>query len=763
VGRAIGMLQRRNLIFGSIDMSTMLRIIFLSLAVLLFQSQVSAQANIEESVYLHTNGQTLITGETLYFSAYCTSALTGKPSPLSKILYVELVGEKGAIHQAKVELKDGRGNGELFLSSMIGTGKYQLVAYTRWMRNFETLYQVPITIINPYETFKADMVAGELSPAIQFFPACDILVANLDNTVAFRLTGISANVQAYKGKIVNNEGETVAEFASDIYGLGQFVFKPKQGEKYEAILESPAGALSFHELPKIQKTGTIISLDDSKNFIDVKIQTMPNTDEYGYLVIKSKSTKTRINTKLNGSHLIDKKTLDAGMIQFSVIGLNNAILANRMFSPDFNVLKGEESTETYSPRQPVTKALNLAAGNYSVSVRKKGNFLQSSHSHVLTSAIERSLASTAVDANTYFSDERMKPNAETFFLTSTFLASASFNPRITIMPEVREELLSGKVTKLNGETGENVNVVFSAPDSPYHIRGIVADENGRFNMPFESSSEPFSAYLCTWPVSEEYIFEMDYQFLDKYPAFDYRLTPLDSNQVKEVVAWSIRNQIENAYYKMPKNEEGESKWLPQFQYDFIYVLDEYTRFRTIKETFTEYMPSASVRENRTPIFKSFFDYSAIQENYAPLLLLDGVLVDDKKLVDYSPYKVERISILNNRYFLGPLVLDGVISFETKEGNVDKFSLEGDHLKIDLLGVKPFSRQTPIVNQPKSSEKIPDQRDQLYWNPFLAVSDNQKLEITFHTSDVVGMFELVVEGYDFGGKPVSLVQEFQVKE
>src|SRR5690606_13986345 len=116
-----------------------------------------AQQGVREQVYVHVNNHTFISGETIYFSAYCNSQLTDEPSGLSKILYVEIVGKDGPVHQQKVYLNEGKGNSQFFISSLVPTGQYYLIAYTQWMKNFDDYFQSPVLIINPFESYPNEL------------------------------------------------------------------------------------------------------------------------------------------------------------------------------------------------------------------------------------------------------------------------------------------------------------------------------------------------------------------------------------------------------------------------------------------------------------------------------------------------------------------------------------------------------------------------------------------------------------------------------
>jgi hypothetical protein len=106
-----------------------------------------------ERIFVQLNSTLLLTGETLYFQVFCRQAKDNRPTRLSKVAYVELIGENGTpAFQAKVALEKGSGHGDFFVPSNFSSGNYTLVAYTRWMKNFttESFYRNQVTIVNPF-------------------------------------------------------------------------------------------------------------------------------------------------------------------------------------------------------------------------------------------------------------------------------------------------------------------------------------------------------------------------------------------------------------------------------------------------------------------------------------------------------------------------------------------------------------------------------------------------------------------------------------
>lgn len=106
-----------------------------------------------ESVYIHFNSATLFVGERLYYNLYCLNSATEKLSSLSKVAYIELVGEnKKVIFKHKLKLNDGTGQGDFKIPTETPSGNYKIIGYTQWMRNDgeANLFYGNITIINPY-------------------------------------------------------------------------------------------------------------------------------------------------------------------------------------------------------------------------------------------------------------------------------------------------------------------------------------------------------------------------------------------------------------------------------------------------------------------------------------------------------------------------------------------------------------------------------------------------------------------------------------
>ncbi len=96
-----------------------------------------SQENPRERVYLHFDNTSYYKGEHIWFKAYLVEEETLQPSPLSRILYVELVNPIGyPVETLKLLVRNGQTSGSFLLKDTLNAGFYEVRAYTAWMLNF---------------------------------------------------------------------------------------------------------------------------------------------------------------------------------------------------------------------------------------------------------------------------------------------------------------------------------------------------------------------------------------------------------------------------------------------------------------------------------------------------------------------------------------------------------------------------------------------------------------------------------------------------
>ncbi|WP_157716195.1 hypothetical protein [Roseivirga echinicomitans] len=710
---------------------------------------VFAQApNVRERVFIDVNAHDLLVGETLQYSAFCLSNTTNKPSSLSKYLYVELVGEGGVIFQRKHQLENGKTSGEFFVPSSTQTGQYYLVAYTRWMRNFDDVAQAPLVFINPYQGhINSAIVAADVE--VEFSTVSGALVTNVNNNVVFKVHQ-GDKLLSRKGRVISEGGKQIADITSDANGIGAFEITPEKETNYQLLLENPEGGFQFFDLPISTDTGVGLNILHSDDQIEL---TPVGEVKFGRLYIKHQG-KVIIERDVQSTYPIRIKRTELPQDVLSV-SFKDAQGISRFVAPLFNTKLGQEtSPTTFETRSPIVMEQHLAKGSYSVSIRKTFASQQPQLHSIF------SKEGLSLPGNLDYNELQRASSFET-------IENKPLPEYISFLPEYRYQLLEGTLkTERDTVSVVNKNVVLSLTgESTLNMSVARTDREGRFLLEYQTVNrgKTTAAHLSMPEFDNEYSFELSNNFKEEHRLNFFPIV-IDTTQLAEIRERSIISQLENAYFTPFIDSSEVENNIPTTINSFTahYEFDDYVRFRTLKEHFVEYIPVAGVREKRG--VKRFVVHILDQSfNYEmeSLVLLDGVPVNPSDLLEFSPYRIKSVDVANKRYFFGSLIADGVLSFNTIEGNLGGFDITANHLAFDLL--------TPEVKTPQLETdyikdlRIPDSRIQLLWLPDYKVNQEGTQQIQFNTSDVEGDFELVIEGFTEEGIPISIIKKFMVKE
>ena len=91
----------------------------------------------QERVYLHFDNTSYYKGERIWYKAYVVDGRDFSATPLSGILYVELLNPIGyPVETQKLVISNGQADGAFLLSDTLNAGFYEVRAYTAWMLNF---------------------------------------------------------------------------------------------------------------------------------------------------------------------------------------------------------------------------------------------------------------------------------------------------------------------------------------------------------------------------------------------------------------------------------------------------------------------------------------------------------------------------------------------------------------------------------------------------------------------------------------------------
>jgi hypothetical protein len=433
----------------------------------------------------------------------------------------------------------------------------------------------------------------------------------------------------------------------------------------------------------------------------------------------------------------------------NVTSSQKGIIKNENNPTARNTFKSKDVTlnlnkKTFSNREQINLQVESLSeiGNYSLSVRKAEDLIQNPplNAKEYVTSYSQTIGDLALDKNEM------------------------------ILPELRGEMITGKVfSKKESNDVTNKTVALSIPGNSYTFKIAKTNQSGKFI--FNIDQAYYSSEIVLQITDDDR--ENFYIKLDKPNTVDHSIIPFQSNldltpdMKNSIQERSIASQIENAY--LTKKTDSIAKiTIPDSFFDpnaKEYILDNYTRFPTLKETIIEVVTEMYFKQKENNYTLHIRDTNFITEEIPEpsLVLIDGLLIQNvNELFDYKTENIYKISIIPGIYYYGPKAFNGIISFTTKNNDFTS-KMSGDHILKATIS-KPLAKKVyyqPDYTDKAKYDRIPDYRNQLLWLPELTLNHSKKT-ISFYASDISGTFEIILEGFTDKGIPISLKEIIEVK-
>lgn len=796
----------------------------------------------QEKIYIHTDKPYYVTNEDIWFKAYLMVGPYQVPDTLSSALYAELIdSSKNIIDRKVIHMQEGLGYGDFNLSPDFHPGKYILKAYTRYMQNYDPAFYfrkwidiLPAGLkkdskIN--KTTDTDKVRqsieeqyGRIPLHMQFFPEGGYMIENLQNIIAFKISGPDGKGVDAEGTVRDSAGEDIVTFKSKKFGLGKFLFTPKQGEKYHASFVFGNHTYTF-PLPQGKKNGYVMHLNTIGNNIYILVRnnmviSMKNTFVIGqfrgfpFITIHAKPDLDYINTPIN------LKELPSGIIQFTFFDAGGIPQCERLI---YNENEKEKinftihsNKKTYKKRENTDFYIDCAdldgkptLTNLSVSITNTSIIKPDpDRSNIMSYFnLESDLKGTIENPGYYFNPD----NKDRLELLDILMLTHGWRRFVW------KEILNGQSQKLQ-----------YPPESGFDIEGNLVD--------FYNQAKPQSGFVRL------FIFENKFYYTELQTNgngwFDFRgLDIFDSTQVV-LQAWrerpkgkkinlgkssKIKNDLAIKIDPVTYTPVIPDSW-PDYlnpdidfsgllqQNHFIQKIDSAYDQRTIvlNELLVQdskitgngpyekpgklyrepsdriLLDSLSDGDQSLPLFDLIRKYipgvnyhgvppdlqitmrgpTSMGGDNQPLMLLDGVPVEINYMYFFPATEVDFIDVLKSgkAAIYGARGSNGVIAVYTRSGS-------GTQSQEGRMGVTNFiypgyymAREfyTPDYDIKDEKHIKPDYRRTLYWNPSLTTDKQGMITFSFFTSDETGEYRVNIEGMTYSGIPVVREYYFNVK-
>lgn len=753
--------------------------------------------NLQEKIFLHTDRNSYVAGEILWFKVYNTDASFHKPLSISSVGYLEILDEGNKpVLQTKVSLSEGKGNGSLYLPVSLVSGNYRIRTYTRWMKNYsaDLFFEKRITIINTLKEQKSDMKVPADKYDVQFFPEGGNMVAGIENRVAFRITDQTGKGVKFEGVVVDEAGNKIVSFSPLRSGIGSFLLKPRPGIRYKSVIVFSDGRTLEQALPGTLERGYVMSLKDKKDSVIIDLSSNIPEGDAVYLFAHA-ANKIEFGSRIilnRGRKQVSfsKDELHEGITHFTLFDQNTKPVCERLY---FNALKesrlqlsSKSDSADYGSRKRVSVDIQAstissipAIADLSLSVYRADSLQQESSPSILSYLyLGSELRGNVEDPEYYVTNDNPEASVALDNLMLThgwrrFKWEEVLSPQPLLpefIPETSFHIVTARLfDKSNRLPVRDVPFSLSIAGRVNQFYSGTSTSDGKINFFTKDLVGNHPLILQTSTNNQGYSIEITNPFSDK---FSSRLLPkltLLDNTTGTLLVNSINMQAWNIYNRRRLNKFTESDVRSLPFYGSIkerYLLDDYVRFPTIEEVLREYVLSVGVRRREGKLVMQVYS-GVVNESFfdeQPLVLLDGVpILKSEKLFSFDPLKVKSIEVLPKRYFFGTEVYGGIILFKTYKNNLEGMELDANASVIDYEGLQQsrefYSPRYDTAEALKS--RLPDFRNLLFWAPDVITDKAGNAKVSFYTSDRNGLYIVDIQGITSEGKAGSFRFSFNV--
>lgn len=344
-------------------------------------------------------------------------------------------------------------------------------------------------------------------------------------------------------------------------------------------------------------------------------------------------------------------------------------------------------------------------------------------------------------------------------------------PEALFKPEYAGMLITGKITdKRTGQPAPNVTAWLSAPSNYFHLATATSDNDGNIEWDLGLLYGTTELVVQTNGPANKNPYRVDI-------LSPYSTAPIQTNTASTsiptpqttLLQHSIAAQTQNAY-RPDLRQHYTALAAPEDTTAFYgrpdkrFMLDDYTRFQTMEEVMREYAKETRIR-NRNGDFSIYLQSDQANQMFfdnSPLILMDGMPVKDfNNIIHFDPLKIRKMEVVGKRYYLGDTLYNGIISYSTYQGDLAGFPLDSSAFIQEYDGIQPHREFYSPTYEPDTTQRIPDLRNVLYWDPNIK-TEKGKQTVDFFTSDWPGRYAIIVQALTSDGQRIKSIAEITIQ-
>lgn len=722
--------------------------------------------NYEERVFVKTDKSLYISGEIIWYSVRLYDGVSGSLSDKHSFVYIELLDSlNNSVVRHVAEVKNGGGSGSILIPTEVLSGYYFLRAYTMMMKNYgpDAFFHKPLTIVN---TFKPLVQNKKIKYALEVKPEGGSFAAGLPNKVSVILRDQFGQLRPFVGMVTGSSGDTAAILYGNA-GYDEFNITADNGERYAVqVFLSDGETIVKHISADRTKYVSMITEESEEAFSVDLYKGNSATGNYQLKLLhqnKEVVTKDVVWNNQDAARLmLVKSAFPKGIAELQLTDGKN-VLASRLLynNHEDKSIVPEINLNRTSFEKRETVEMDIRAGNSN----SKGKLLI----YVIREDVPEDeefdyyrLVASEIKGlpGNMISDAYRKGILNKLLVHAAPAQTAAANDHF-FKEEIGKQRVSISVKDKAGNPVKGANVYLSRRSTAIRLYGGKTDNNG--NIELEIIPDYANKELII-QTDGDYNIEVASPYSNKFadiPLPEFRLLPEWESYIREA---SINLQVEMSFNASRWNNFADPVADSSAFYhtpDYFYYLDDYKRFPSVDETITEFIFLGRVRKQDKKRTIHLFDLEREEFLKDPLILLDGVPVfDPEQVLDYDPYRIKRIDIINSRYFYGPFVFSGIISFRTFTGRMDEFNFPAHVKRISYEQPELLRLFNNIqYREGLAYETLPDNRNILLWQEFEDADFSGP--VRFSTSDLSGNYKVVAEITYADGRTATAYKTIQV--
>jgi hypothetical protein len=757
-----------------------------------------------EKLYIHFDNTIYVPGQTVWYKVYLQS--TESVDDISRNVYVDWYDDAGKIINRNISpVANAVSWGNFEIPKNYAGNKLNVVAYTKWMLNFDSafLFKKTMEVTGP-ASISNDYTAIPSKISLQFFPEGGELVENISSVIAFNAVNSAGMPVTVKDiSLKNKEDQEIAVFSTEHDGMGSFKITPVHGEAYTAEWKDPAGNLHRTKLPDVKTNGLVLTISSQKRsgrqlfsierpeILDERFRHITIVATMQQQVVFKAAANFENKTTIIGS--LPVTSFGSGILQVTVFDNGQHPVAERIVfvnNNDFRV-QADLITDTlnltkHGKNQYSIHLSDTMPASLSVSVTDGRASSDSCHNIISHMLLSSEIKGYVHNPAYYFSstDDSVVNQLDLVMLTHGWRkfvwgqVLADKMPALDYAKDTGYLSISGKIDGVSGKRiakTETMNLILLAKDSTKRFIFSPLDSDGRFhenNLILYDTTKIYYQLNKTIGESTHQV-NISTEFLSfdstrKIPANQFFLqdttglalaqrTAEEEKQMEELQKNNVLKEVVVNTTAKTRTEKLDDRYTKNTMFkrtlahSFNVVDDPFGPNATNVLSYL-YTKVAGLKVDNPFSYAPNVTYRGGE----PAFFLDEVQVDASTLSSISMNTIAYIKVFEISFPLVRNGANGAIAVYTKKGEdaVGIFNGLSSILLPGYTAIKQF--YSPNYGEMQLEKDQQDFRRTLYWQPNLKYDGvNKNIPFSFYNNDISHSLRVIIEGMSLDGRWIHI--------